>query len=158
MRWWSPACLDSTWVAPDAHLVHARASPELGLGVLVRADGEVGRGRAWLMRGGHLATVSHMRAAGEPSCCVRLGADPVRWVPREVRRGGLGTGLAGVVRSVPEGGGEGSSRGRGEKRRKKKVERKRRKRKVVSGFVRVSNPKTHPSRIFYKEVSFVFPK
>ena len=34
MRWWSPACLDSTWVAPSARLVHVRAPPELGLGVV----------------------------------------------------------------------------------------------------------------------------
>ena len=86
--WWI-----STWVAPSARLVHARASPELDLGVLVQIDGEAWRGRAWLARGGRLAAASHARSWGAELCAPgrgsgALGAEggPARWPAHGVGR------------------------------------------------------------------------
>ena len=84
----------STWVAPSARLVHARASPELDLGVLVQVDGEAWRGRAWLARGGRLAAASHARswgaelsrALGRESGALGAAGGPARWPARRVGR------------------------------------------------------------------------
>ena len=92
----------------------------------MRADGKAWRGRAWLTQGGHLAAVSRERGAGDLGCCALLGADPMRWTPREVRRGGLHAGLVGggskQCRKEEERGVDGGEE-RGERREKKEEEK-----------------------------------
>ena len=112
----------STWVAPNARLVHARASPELDLGMLVQVEGEAWRGRAWLARGGRLAAASHARswgaelsrALGRGSGALGAAGGPARWPARRVGRR--------KVRTASGGEGEGDGRGRGERREKEEEE------------------------------------
>ena len=116
----------STWVAPGACLVHARASSELDLGVLVQADGEAWRGRAWLAPGDRLAAASHARnwgaelsrALGRGSGALGAEGGSARWPAR-------GVGRRKVERRRKEGRGKWS----GERREKKEGKRWERKRK-----------------------------
>ena len=130
----------STWVAPSARLVHARASPELDLGVRVQIDGEAWRGRAWLARGGRLAAASHARswgaelsrALGRGSGALGAAGGPARWPARRVGRRKVRRRREEREREMV-GGEERKER----KERKKKKKEKGRREKNIPGLARV---------------------